>query len=114
MSAPGLPAHVEVGAIIRRTQASGDYATVLRKGDAERGSVLLVVSRRGRHVACLERVLDFVAGYRWQAVGPAESASSVDVDAFLAKRARFDEDSWVLELDIADAERFIAETTSAG
>jgi hypothetical protein len=33
---------------------------------------------------------------------------------FLARRARFDEDSWVLELDIADPERFIAETTHLG
>jgi hypothetical protein len=52
--------------------------------------------------------------YRWQAVGPPESASSADLTAFLQKRARFDEDSWTVELDIADAERFIAETTSAG
>jgi len=33
---------------------------------------------------------------------------------FLARRARFDEDYWAIELDIADPERFIAETTSAG
>ena len=30
---------------------------------------------------------------------------------FLAKRARFDEDLWAIELDIAEPERFIAETT---
>ena len=53
-------------------------------------------------------------GYRWQPVGPAESASSADVAEFLARRARFDEDLWAIELDIADAERFIAETTAAG
>jgi len=52
--------------------------------------------------------------YRWQPVGPGESASSADVTGFLARRARFDGDSWAIELDIADAERFIAETTSSG
>jgi hypothetical protein len=30
------------------------------------------------------------------------------------KRVRFDEDLWLIELDIADPERFIAETTAKG
>jgi hypothetical protein len=86
----------------------------MRKGDEERGSLLLLISSRGTHHACLERVLDFDGTYRWQRVGPGDSASSVEVADFLARRARFDEDSWAIELDIADPERFIAETTSTG
>lgn len=87
---------------------------VLRKGDPDRGSLLLVIGSRGHHLACLERILSIEGDYSWRAVGPAESAGSIEIADFLAKRARFDEDSWVLELDIPDAERFIAETTSAG
>jgi hypothetical protein len=86
----------------------------MRKGDPERGSLLLFVSNRGEHVACLERILNFDGSYSWQTTGPAESASSAEIADFLARRARFDEDLWAIELDIADAERFIAETTSAG
>jgi hypothetical protein len=99
---------------LRRVEALGGFATVLRKGDPERGSLLLVVGSRGRHFACLERVLSLDGVYSWTAVGPSESASSAEIDDFLAKRARFDEDSWALELDIAEPERFIAETTSLG
>ena len=106
-----LPAQLEVAGIVRRAQAAGDFAVIVRKGDPERGSLLLVVSSRGRHVACLERVLALDGGYRWQAAGPGESAESQEVSAFLAKRARFDDDFWAVELDIADPERFIAETT---
>lgn len=109
-----LPAHVEVAGIVRRISAAGDFATVIKKGDPDRGSVLILVSSRGRHFACLERVLGQDGAYRWQRTGPAESASSTEIADFLARRARFDEDSWAIELDIADAERFIAETTSAG
>lgn len=76
--------------------------------------MLLVVSSRGRHVAYLERVLDVGGHYRWRRVGPEESAASEKVADFLAKRARFDEDSWAIELDIANPERFIAETTGVG
>ena len=86
----------------------------MKKGDPDRGSILLFVSSRGRHVVCLERVLTLEGRYSWQAAGPAESASSADIADFLARRARFDDDLWAVELDIAQPERFIAETTSAG
>jgi hypothetical protein len=103
-----------VASILRRVAASGDFAAVMKKGDPDRGSLIIFVASRGRHVACLERVLAFDGSYCWQSVGPADSASSAEITDFLARRARFDEDLWAIELDIADAERFIAETTSAG
>lgn len=83
----------------------------MRKGDPERGSLVIVVSSRGRHVTILERVLSLDGDYRWQAAGPLESAGSAEIADFLAKRTRFDEDLWAIELDIADPERFVAETT---
>ena len=86
----------------------------MRKGDPDRGSLLLLVNSRGRHVACLERVLSVAGAYSWQQVGPPESAGSMEIADFLAKRARFDEDLWAIELDIAEPERFIAETTTLG
>jgi hypothetical protein len=86
----------------------------MRKGDEERGSLIMLVSHRGAHVACLERVLNLDGTYQWERAGPAESAGSLEIADFLARRARFDEDFWAIELDIADPERFIAETTSTG
>ena len=109
-----LPAAVEAAALIRRAAAQGDIATKLKKGDPDRGALLLVVSSRGRHVACLERTLTLDGAYRWQSVGPGESSGSDEIRDFLAKRVRFDADSWAIELDIAEAERFIAETTLTG
>lgn len=108
-----LPTHVEVGSILRRAAGAGDFAAVTRKGDAERGSLLIFVASRGRHVTCLERVLSFEGDYRWRQVGPSDSASSAEIADFLAKRARFDEDLWAIELDIAEPERFIAETIAS-
>ena len=114
MSDGRLPAGLEVSALVRRAQAYGDFATILRKGDPDRGALILLITHRGRHVAVLERVLDFEVGYRWTATGPAESASPSEVSDFIAGRTRFDEDCWVVELDIAEPERFIAETTASG
>jgi hypothetical protein len=109
-----LPTHIEVASILRRTAVAGDFATVMRKGDEDRGALLLIVTSRGRHVACLERALGMDGLYRWTEVGPGESAGSAELQEFLRKRARFDEDSWAIELDIAEPERFIAETTLTG
>lgn len=100
--------------LLRRVVAEGGFATVLKKGDPDRGSILLVVTSRGRYLACLERVLNLDGSYAWQTVGPPESASSVELADFLARRTRFDEDYWAIELDIADGERFIAETKLTG
>ncbi len=109
-----LSAAIEAAALIRRAEASGDFATVLRKGDPERGSLLLVVTSRGTHAGCLERMLSADGNYQWRPAGPAAGAKSAEIGDFLQKRTRFDEDLWLIELDIAQAERFIAETTSPG
>ena len=114
MSDDRLPAAVEAAALVRRAEAEGNFATILKKGDADRGSLLLIISSRGRHVACLERMLAVEGGYCWRTVGPGESAGSAEVAEFLAKRTRFDADLWAIELDVAEAERFIAETTALG
>jgi hypothetical protein len=95
-------------------QSAGGFATVIRKGDEQRGSVLLFICHRGAHFAALERILNLDGTYSWQGVGPAESASSAEIADFLARRTRFDEDLWAIELDIADPERFIAETKLTG
>jgi hypothetical protein len=99
---------------LRRVAAAGDFATVMRKGDAERGSLLIFLTSRGQNIAILERVLGPDGDYQWQAAEAAESPGSEDMVNFLARRARFDDDLWAIELDIADPERFIAETTRSG
>jgi hypothetical protein len=114
MSGSRLPAKLEITGLTRRVEAGGDFATILRRGDPQGGALLLLVTSRGRHIACLERILGMSGAYEWRLTGPEESAESAEVAAFLAKRAQFDPDLWAVELDIADAERFIAETTASG
>jgi hypothetical protein len=114
LSGGRLPARLEVASLIRRAQVAGDFASVLRSGDPESGALLLIITSRGRHFACLERVLSASGAYQWQSAGPGESAEMAEVPDFLAKRTRFDPDLWAIELDIADPERFIAETTRLG
>jgi hypothetical protein len=109
-----LPAHVEAAALIRQAEAEGGFATILKKGDADRGALILMIARRGVHHGCLERTLSPDSVYRWQTVGPPAGSSSESLAEWSQKRVRFDEDLWLIELDIAEPERFIAETTAEG
>ncbi len=114
MSGSRLSASVEAASLIRRAESAGDFATVLRKGDPDRGSLVLVIRSRGHYSGCLERTLSMDGNYRWALAGPAAGESEEELAEFLARRVSFDQDSWLIELDIAQPERFIAETTFAG
>ena len=105
-----LPAHVEVAAIIRRVEAEGGFATVLRKGDADRGAVTLILQERGEIRGILERELGPNFTYQWV----FKDAGSESLGDLIARKSRFDPDFWLIELDIAEPERFIAETTHQG
>ncbi|HET9353509.1 MAG TPA: DUF1491 family protein [Sphingomicrobium sp.] len=109
-----LPAHVEAAGLLRRAEAEGGFGTILKKGDPDRGSLVLLVANRGGHQACLERRLASDGHYRWHRVGPTAGAGAEALADWSQKRVRFDEDLWLIELDIADPERFIAETTAEG
>jgi hypothetical protein len=109
-----LPAHLEAAALIRRAEADGGFGTILKRGDAERGSLVLLVAKRGEHAACLERTLGRDGRYHWEQVGPRAGVDPPTLADWSQKRIRFDEDLWLIELDIADPERFIAETTAKG
>ncbi len=109
-----MPSGLEVAGLVRRAEAAGDFAAILRKGDPDRGALLLLIGSRGQHIACFERVLSLYGDYEWRSTGPPDSASSIEIAAFLEKRARFDEDFWAIELDIADPQRFIAEIGLTG
>ena len=113
MTEARLAASVEASALMRRVAADGGFATILAKGDAERGALLLLVTQRGNHIAVLEWMLDADGTYCWKVGGPGESRSP-SLGDWIKKRRRNDEDLWLIELDVPDAERFIAETTSKG
>ncbi|NNC48518.1 MAG: DUF1491 family protein [Sphingomonas sp.] len=108
-----LPAALEVAALRRRVESNGGFAAILHKGDPDRGALLLLIAEKGRHFCCLERLLDLDKGYIWQKSGPKENAESAEISDFVANRRKTDPDLWTIELDIADGERFVAETTES-
>ncbi len=100
-----LPTGLLVGALLRRVNDSGGFAAVLAKGDAQAGSVLLLLADRDGRARLVER-----------GIGPdgrvalIESTPADDVAGYWRRRRDRDPDLWVIELNTPDAERFAAET----
>ena len=107
-----LQSSILVNALQRRAESDGGFAAVLAKGDANSGAVLVILAERGRKVKILERLLDGGGRYTWREVGEQALANEEELQKFLDKRRRFDPDIWLIELDIASAERFAAEMNS--
>jgi hypothetical protein len=107
-----LASGVVVAALRRRVHSAGGNAAVLARGDETAGAILLAIAERGVTVRLLTRRLDPAGAYVWDDIAlPAVGGDSgSDRVAELVDRARRrDPDLWVVELDIADAQRFADE-----
>ena len=104
-----LQSSLLVNALQRRAEAEGGFAAVLARGDSNAGAVMVILAERGRRVKVLERLLEGGDRYSWRDVGGQALANEEELQKFLDKRRRFDPDIWLIELDVASAERFAAE-----
>ena len=108
-----LPARLEATALMRLVQGNGGFATIIKRGDDDRGALILLVAERGQPRALIERRMGSDFDYRWTIVAVADDAEPEKFRESTDKQVRFDPDCWLIELDVADAERFIAETTAS-
>ena len=100
-----LPSGVLVSALLRRVNDAGGFGAVMAKGDPQGGAILVIAVDKGDPPRLLERGL-----------GPdgrtvmIDSTPAEDPDGYWRRRRARDPDLWVIEVDIAAAERFAAET----
>lgn len=104
---PRLPTHLEAGALIRRVQAEGGFATVIQKGEPEAGTILLVLCESGTNARAYERMPDLDGVRKWHCSKVQDPENNQDFNHYIARRGEQDRDLWILELDIAQGERLI-------
>lgn len=109
-----LPTHLLIGALLRRVNDSGGLATVLAKGDADTGAILVIAMERQHKIRAFERAPGHDVPAKLVIAGPQEPANEAEMTAYWQRRRSRDPDLWVIELDIAEAERFAAETICSG
>lgn len=109
-----LPAHLEVSGLLRAVEAAGGFATVLRKGEREAGTILLVLTERGANSRLFERMPDLEGHRKWACSKAQDPENSSEFNLYLERRAHQDRDLWIVELDIANGERFVGLGPEAG
>ena len=108
-----LSSSVLASALLRRAQDEGGFGAVLAKGDPTAGAIAVILAEKGRKACFLERLLLPDGSYSWQS-SRQDIENEEDFNAFLQRRRTSDPDLWILELDIASAERFAAEMNATG
>lgn len=98
-----------VDLLLRRAEAAGGFATVLAKGDDTSGIILVQCSDRGEPGPLLERRFSVDGNYIWEDVAPTDAKDGETRANYQDRRRKADPDLWIVELDIADAPRFVAE-----
>ena len=102
-----LPTHVEVSGLIRAVEAAGGFATVIAKGERDAGTMLVICCERDTNVRLYERMPQLDGTRHWTLVRVQDTENHIEFSDYLQRRKRQDDDLWVLELDIANGERFI-------
>ncbi len=104
-----LPAHLEASAIIRLAESHGGFAAVLAKGERDAGTILVVTQCRGSGAMLYERMPQLDGSRTYVAAKRENTENRQEFTDYLARRRQQDADSWLIEVDIADPERFVAE-----
>lgn len=96
-------------ALMRRVHDGGGSAMVLARGDAVAGGVLVIAQEPGGTPAFYERGIGAGGTTVLIRTGP-ETGDDDSITAYWQRRRTRDPDLWVIELIVAGAERFAAET----
>ena len=102
-----LPAHLEVSALIRQVEVEGGFGMVIKKGEREAGTILVLLAENGQNSRLYERMPQLDGTRSWHCSKKQDNENKEEFSGYLERRAKQDPDVWILELDIANGERFI-------
>ena len=102
-----LPAHLEISGLIRSVDAAGGFATVIAKGERDAGTILVVCCENGANNRIYERMPQLDGSRKWGLTKSQNVENPTEFSDYLDRRKKQDSDLWIVELDIANAERFI-------
>lgn len=101
-----IPTHIWVSALLRRASLGGAFGTIVHRGDADRGDVLVKVMR-ARGEADL-----YAPAFNPEGPTEFEQLSAQDeagVDSVIARRRSSDRDLWVVEIEDSQGRNFLTE-----
>ena len=105
-----IASHIWVSALVRRAELGGAFATIVHRGDPERGDVLVKVTRERGHARLYAPAFNPEGPAEFEVL-PADDADPAEetVDALIGQRVRFDRDLWVVEIEDRAGRHFLTE-----
>lgn len=79
---------------------------MLDKGERDAGTILAVLMHNGANARIYERMPEADGSRKWRCTRRHEQDAGAFQD-YLSRRKTQDPDLWIVELDVANAERFI-------
>ncbi|MCT2401293.1 DUF1491 family protein [Novosphingobium mangrovi (ex Huang et al. 2023)] len=105
-----LPAHLEVSGLIRSVEAAGGFAAVLSKGERDAGTIMVVIAENGANARAYERMPQLDGTRDWSCSKKQDPENKSEFSEYLERRGNQDPDLWIVELDVANGERFIGQS----
>ena len=103
-----LPTHLEVSGILRMVQSAGGFGTVVSRGERDAGTILLLTLERGGNARLWERMPQLDGSRTFEVTNVEDAEKPSKIQDYMARRAAQDSDCWIIELDIDEADRFVA------
>ncbi|VAW05061.1 hypothetical protein MNBD_ALPHA04-1807 [hydrothermal vent metagenome] len=114
MIEPRLSSEVFVQALLRKAHQEGGFGVVIRRGDRISGSIIIQCIENGKNPKLLEKMPSLDGPSSWQKIWPQGTDNKQEISEYLERRSQFDPDLWLIELDIPEAERLIADMGQQG
>lgn len=109
MSDSRLPTHLLVSALLRQVSADGGNGVILAKGDRESGTYIVLLRERDGRVKLVERRPSAGFGFEWQVTQEKTPENEGEIYEYCDRRHAQDEDLWVVEAQVENAQRFVAQ-----
>lgn len=94
-----LPSDVWIMAQVRRCNGDGVPATVVRKGEAKGGTLLLKLNLFEQGCRVLSQARDLDGELGWLAAFKGELVPEAEADEYIARAMARDPDVWVVEIE---------------
>ena len=112
MSDSRLPTHLIVSGLLRQISSQGGTGVILAKGDRDSGSYVLLLRDRGGTTKLVERRPSADFAFEWQVTREEPLEKEKEIYEYCDRRSAQDPDLWIVEAQIDDAERFVAQVLS--
>jgi hypothetical protein len=94
-----LSTELWVQAHLRRCNAEGMFAAVLRKGDLWGGAVIVKLNLLDGTFKVLSQTRDMESSVAWMAAQRGALLSEADATAYIDRQVKRDPDLWVIEIE---------------